>query len=169
MTKPNLPSNSQTPKPPPPKTFDPDRYFWPRVLKTDTCWIWTGFLDKKGYGHLGIGNRRVALAHRYSYFLAHGEWPEPCCLHSCDVRCCVNPDHLRAGTDQDNSDDKFSRGRDRRLKGSANAFSKYTEAQALEVKGLLRTNMSKAAIARFCGVNYHFVYDIYRNRTWTHI
>src|SRR5664280_2589647 len=28
--------------------------FWPRVERTDTCWIWIGFKDPRGYGRLYI-------------------------------------------------------------------------------------------------------------------
>jgi hypothetical protein len=32
-------------------------------------------------------------------------------LHSCDNRVCININHLRLGTPQDNMDDKMRRGR----------------------------------------------------------
>ena len=45
--------------------------FWPKVNKTDTCWLWTGSLSNTGYGQFQI-NRKLVLAHRFAYELVHG-------------------------------------------------------------------------------------------------
>lgn len=99
------------------KGVDPEILFWRKVEKTPTCWIWKGGLARKnkagGYGQFNV-NKKGVMAHRYSFFLANGYWPEPMCLHSCpggDNPLCVNPDHLRAGTGQDNMQDCMERGR----------------------------------------------------------
>lgn len=83
------------------------RRFWSHVEKTQTCWLWTGALKPSGYGnfHIGLGDggRLVPPAHRVSYLLA-GKSIEPAEVvdHICRVRHCVNPDHLRAVTNQEN-------------------------------------------------------------------
>lgn len=57
-------------------------------------------------------NRKQVQAHRFAYELWIGDIPEGLyVLHSCDTPPCVNPDHLRAGSVQDNVDDKMERGR----------------------------------------------------------
>ena len=74
------------------------------------CWLWTGCVDgKMGYGILELMERRL-LAHRVSFEAFNGPIPESLhVLHKCDVPSCVNPNHLYAGTDQDNVNDREAR------------------------------------------------------------
>jgi hypothetical protein len=68
------------------------------------CWIWTGTVEEGGYGRFTIAKQKLASAHRISYFLHKGEIPSGMQLdHLCRVRCCVNPDHLEAVTNQVNA------------------------------------------------------------------
>ena len=93
-----------------------DRQFWAKVEKTETCWIWTGGVNKPGvrggeHGIVCIHNRHV-FAHRFSYELHNGPIPEGLfVLHHCDVPRCVNPAHLYVGTQQDNMNDAKRRNR----------------------------------------------------------
>jgi hypothetical protein len=75
------------------------------------CIEWTSHIDASGYGRIAPRNGEV-LAHRVSYEAARGSIPTGLhILHSCDNRKCINPDHLRAGTQADNSRDMIERGR----------------------------------------------------------
>lgn len=75
------------------------------------CWLWKGFVHKNGYGEMsyhGDGKR----VHRLSYFLFKGPIPEGMDVcHACDVRHCVNPDHLWIGTRKQNMEDCSSKRR----------------------------------------------------------
>ena len=80
------------------------------------CWVWKGTTSRDGYGQFRstCGGKRIQMfgAHRVSYWLTFGEIPEGLqVLHKCDVRNCVNPEHLFLGTNIDNVDDKMSKGR----------------------------------------------------------
>ena len=130
--------------------------FWPKVKKSDGCWLWTAWTDNFGYG--GIKNadfdkrlkKRFGLkAHRVSYVLHYGEIPDGLLvLHKCDVPACVRPDHLFLGTQLDNM-------RDRLAKGRNNPFKKLSDQQVLEIRASTepqraiakRYNVSQGAIA----------------------
>lgn len=63
------------------------------------CWLWTGPVDRKGYGYLWSGGRRGRhlKAHRVAYELFQKPIPVGLTIdHLCRVRCCVNPEHLEA-------------------------------------------------------------------------
>lgn len=80
--------------------------FWEKVQKTEGCWLWTGAINTNGYpaltepGHRG----RQVRAHRYAYELLVGPIPEGMQIdHLCEVKRCVNPQHLEPVTAEVNS------------------------------------------------------------------
>ncbi|PRA53867.1 hypothetical protein CQ062_13705 [Ochrobactrum sp. MYb68] len=75
------------------------------------CWLWTGYINSDGYGHFNVRGS-IEKAHRVSFRAFRGEIPSGyLVLHSCDQPCCVNPQHLRIGTDVENAADKARRRR----------------------------------------------------------
>jgi len=85
--------------------------FMSRINKTDGCWYWTGRERTKGYGGFTISNKEC-LAHRVSY--EHFVGPIATGLfvcHRCDTPGCVNPAHLFLGTNSDNINDMYAKGR----------------------------------------------------------
>ena len=80
----------------------PER-FWPKVEKTDTCWLWTGAKTPLGYGKFNVGKGRIELAHRTSLALAGVTIPPGFDVdHLCRVPSCVRPDHLEPVTHAEN-------------------------------------------------------------------
>jgi hypothetical protein len=75
------------------------------------CWRWLGKIMPKGYGYIGSYQHR---AHRVMYERLVGPIPKGLwVLHRCDVKDCVNPDHLYTGTRADNARDSVERGQSR--------------------------------------------------------
>lgn len=84
--------------------------FWDshKVDNSTGCWIWTGKSYPTGYGKFHLLGERYA--HRISYLLTYGKIPPKMeVLHRCDNPPCINPDHLKLGTHQDNIDDREER------------------------------------------------------------
>lgn len=82
-----------------------DRFFQ-QVNRTDTCWIWVGYVRPDGYGHMTIrraGIQRSILVHRIAYQVLKKRLSIHRVLdHQCRNKRCVNPGHLRAVTDRTN-------------------------------------------------------------------
>ena len=80
------------------------------------CWNWTKARNGSGagYGQIWYKGKFVRVS-RLSYQLFVGPIPEdkPFILHRCDNPPCFNPDHLWAGTAQDNHDDMVAKGRNK--------------------------------------------------------
>lgn len=88
-----------------------EQCFWEKVEKTDSCWVWHGAKNDKGYGQLR-NYAGIIYAHRFSYALHKGEIPKGRkLLHRCDNPLCVNPDHLTVGRQVDNIHDAMNKGR----------------------------------------------------------
>lgn len=99
------------------------------------CWYWYGAKHKLGYGLMNaLGESK---AHCVSWRLHKGDIPDGMfVLHKCDVRNCVNPDHLFLGTQTDNMRDMVSKDRHCKVKhrGEDNCRSKLTNKQAQSIR-----------------------------------
>lgn len=64
------------------------------------CWRWTGYLNA-GTGYARYGSKNV---HRVVYVLARGPVPRGLVIdHLCRNRWCINPDHMEAVTNWENT------------------------------------------------------------------
>jgi hypothetical protein len=76
------------------------------------CWLFTGYVDPLGYGIIAETKHKRIKAHRASYTAFKCEIPAGLdIMHRCDMRCCINPDHLTAGTHVENMADMVRKGR----------------------------------------------------------
>lgn len=130
------------------------------------CWIWMGGLFSHGYGQFNPKVSSQRYAHRWSWEHANGYIPKGMnVLHKCDVRCCVNPDHLFIGSQLDNVRDMDKKGR--RVvsvkHGEAHHNAKISQKQVIEIMASEETNVSIAA--RF-GVKPSAISKIRNCRTW---
>jgi predicted XRE-type DNA-binding protein len=126
----------------------------------DLCWEWIKGKNSTGYGCLYVFNTQI-LAHRLSYIIYKGRLSQQLhVLHSCDNPACINPNHLRAGTDLDNVTDMILRGRKRIANGNK---VKLTKTNIEEIK-LLLPQMSQQKIADKFGVSQSLISSIKFNR-----
>lgn len=82
------------------------------VVDESGCWLWQGEKNERGYAYMCAFGKLMRV-HRLSYLLFNGNLDGPQVRHTCDVKDCVNPDHLVLGTAQDNSNDMKERNRPR--------------------------------------------------------
>lgn len=77
---------------------------------TEECILSNNNIQKTGYDRVQFKGKSW-LAHRLAYTISHGPIPKgKLVLHHCDVRNCVRPKHLYAGTYKDNMKDCLERG-----------------------------------------------------------
>lgn len=93
--------------------FNPENRFRKFTVPIESgCWEWRGMVESHGYGSIRLGKGKRMRAHRYSWSLYNGPIPKGLfVLHSCDYPRCVNPAHLRLGTQKENMQDRLRRNR----------------------------------------------------------
>lgn len=146
--------------------------FWAKVDKSGNCWLWQGGRNRQGYGHIG----GMMLAHRYSYFLAHGPIPagvEVC--HDCpggDNPLCVNPAHLWLGTHAENMEDMVRKGRastDHNPIGERHSNAVLTENQVRDIRARRANGERQIDLAAEYGVGETTIWNLVNRRTWKHV
>ncbi len=81
-----------------------EQRFWPKVEKSDGCWIWLASKDRCGYGRFNVTWHPTMRAHRFAYELLVGPVPYGMQLdHLCRNPSCVNPAHLEPVTSRENT------------------------------------------------------------------
>lgn len=133
---------------------------------------------RAGYPCIKIGGRKGKIwsAHRWVYTNVKGEIPEGLLvMHTCDNKCCVNPEHLKVGTWKDNLHDYFDKyGRDHLRgfippynRGSKVGSAKLTEDQVIEIKKLLKKHPKDLTrISKQFGVTQRAVSSIRNGESW---
>ncbi len=116
------------------------------------CLVFTGSRHRQGYGQVSVNGKSV-LAHRVviEHHLGSSDLDV---LHSCDNPPCVNIDHLRYGTDQDNKMDSVIRGRH------------FRKLDADAVRAIRASELSNADLARQYGVDRRTVSFARNGQTW---
>jgi hypothetical protein len=155
------------------------------------CLLWTGYIAKNGYGRIGVhrneidsrglscadGSRKWVSqwAHRIAWQLKHGPIPDNLfVLHRCDVRRCVNVEHLFLGTQLENLRDAKAKGRNAR--GESMGASVLTNEQVLKIRQLyddkgqfIAATGALSSLAREFGVSVQALCDIGKRRHWKHL
>ncbi len=80
----------------------------------DECWEWKAATNENGYGYFKFKGK-MRRAHRISYIIFHNitlkDIEKEIVMHSCDNRVCINPNHLRKGSQKENIQDCINKKR----------------------------------------------------------
>lgn len=149
-------------------TADRLELFWLKVRKAGAgdCWLWTGSIGSaRGYGQITLPGGLSTSAHRVSWMIHNGVIPADMhVLHNCDVRICVNPAHLRLGTNEENMADRDRKGR--MPHGERCAAAKLTPDQVREIRA--STEPVKVLAERY-GIHSAHVSKVRLGRKWQHL
>ena len=138
-----------------------------KVKNKDTeCIEWAGNKNYKGYGRFKYNNV-FYTAHRFICEIYHGPPGDKHALHSCDNPSCVNPDHLRWGTNMDNVIDKMSKNRHVSFKEENNGNCKLKKSQAYDIK--YKETGTYTSIAKKYNISSTQVSHIKRNMSWKNL
>lgn len=135
------------------------------------CWLWTGKLDRSGYGYL-VHDERPRRAHRMSWKLHVGPIPEGLHVcHRCDVRSCVNPAHLFLGTARDNIRDCWAKGRGSLAarKADGSMPTRLTRDAVVTIRERCAAGARQADVAREFGIVPSYVWQIVHRYVWGHV
>lgn len=143
--------------------------FWRKVEPdlNSGCWLWSGRINGDGYGT--VRRPRKTGAHRLSYEWARGSVPPGLVvMHKCDTPACVNPDHLRVGTQLENIADRQAKGRSRGgdRRGEKNRSAKITQSDAINIRRLLAAGATQAAVANLYPISRAQVGRIGNGQKW---
>ena len=141
----------------------------------DGCWNWKGAKNPSGYG-VSSKIKGASLAHRIAWMHKNGDVPlgpdgkTLYILHSCHNRACVNPDHLRPGTQQDNINDMVAAGRAAPATGVEHYRTKLNELQVRVIRHLASfKTLQYDEIGALFNVSKSAINNIKSGRTWPHV
>lgn len=148
------------------------RWHMPEDPPKEGCWEWRGRMDLCGYGKVRFGGKTHG-AHRASYGVFKGEIPKGMkVLHDpvlCNNPPCVNPNHLRVGTQADNMRDRVLAGTHQRG-GEGSHFAKLTEDDVRNIRNSYAAGgINYSELAHKYSVTASTVSDVVRRKTWRHI
>lgn len=147
--------------------------FWDRVYnhvsKDGDCTLFIGSRDDCGYGRINRDGKLVRL-HRAVWERDRGAIPRGgVVMHTCDRPACIEPSHLRLGTQRENIADMDSKHRRRTLVGSEKSESKLHERDIPRIRAMLEAGYTCVAIGKIFGVTDMMIRHIKKGRAWTHV
>ena len=145
----------------------PKERFLNKVIKTDTCWLWTGKKSRLKYGKILVEGKEI-FAHRLSYTIFKGKLLDNLCIcHTCDNPSCVNPEHLWQGTKKENSQDMTKKGRHVNNRGEKCGMAKLKWDDIEKIRSLyIPWKYGRYELAKKFKVSPSSIREILANKTW---
>jgi len=126
------------------------------------CIEWQGSTAGKGYAQASRPEFGTRYMHRILMAREHG--PEAIegkvVMHLCDNPKCINVEHLRIGTNQENLQDMAVKGRHR---------TKLNPHRVRYIRAMTGRGFSRVHIAALLGVTPECVSHVVLGKTWRHV
>ena len=105
--------------------FDnPEESFAARTEWQGDCLVWTGTRNASGHGRIRVDGK-MPMAHRYAWEREHGPIPDGVFIdHICQNPPCVNVEHLRLATIQENNFHRDGPTKGNKYSGLRNVYPK---------------------------------------------
>lgn len=140
------------------------------------CWNWRGTARENGYMRTTF-QRNNWYIHRLSFAAYIGEIAEGLDVcHKCDNRACCNPQHLFAGTREDNMKDCVSKGRQAKgevlsvhRRGVKCALAKLTPIKVRRIRALKRRGFKTKLLSSLFMVSSDTIRKIASFNVWRHV
>ena len=123
------------------------------IIDNNGCYNCNSHKIDGGYPRKKVNGKTVKISRLiYSkYYLNGGEIPKGfVIMHKCDNTICINPEHLKIGTQKENIADMFLKGRANKATGENHGHSKITDKQTVEI---YYSNKPQKDIAKQYGIS----------------
>lgn len=143
--------------------------FWSKVDRKGPteCWEWTAAKHKFGHGVFNLQGL-MQKAHRISAHIAGMEIKGLFVCHHCDNPSCVNPNHLFAGSNVDNTTDRHLKGRS--AKGQRIGKSKLDTQTVQAIRRLYASGKwTQIQLADQFGIEQSGISNIINRKAWAHV
>lgn len=147
------------------KHYNSRKFVIEYVVDENGCFICTSHkVGKRGYPRM---NHQLVFRHVYEQMFEPLE-PGDLIRHLCDNKLCINPEHLRKGTQLENVRDAIRNGKTPR--GSKIGTSKHDELEIYGVKVLIeKTNLTNKEIEHITKINKETISAIRTGKQWNHV
>jgi hypothetical protein len=105
------------------------------------------------------------MAHRMAWYLHTGDMPAAHTVirHKCDTPLCVEPGHLEPGSQTDNMQDMWERGRSNYLGGGRHGMAKITDEMVRFMRG---SGLRNKQLVKISGLSKAQVSKIMLGQSW---
>jgi len=149
------------------KTFTAVELLEQTTMTVSGCMEWNLARNSDGYGKKWDGEK-VRSVHRIICEIYKGPREKMQVMHSCDNPPCINPDHLRWGTQKDNVEDMISKNRQRWVPshGEKHGRAKLSEDDVRNIRKARREGMLLREISEKHGTSIRNISRIISGKLW---
>jgi hypothetical protein len=141
-------------------------YFTSKIPTKSGCLLWLGGQFSQGYGGLYF-NGKTYYAHRVAFFLKYGHVPKNLGTHSCNIKLCVNWEHIIDNSYSQNTKNAYKDGLIKNQIGENNNRAILTWKQVREIRCIYTgVRGQQTQLAKIYGTDRANICNIVNNHRW---